>query len=299
MIDVQLPGDESVPEVVRSFAACVASVSETPVAEVPQPASDLRGAIAHWRSWLAGRGAGLVPVADAARFAWPGYWVAVLGEPAAAGRSGHATVVLMFGTPPGVVLSPQDPSLLGAAARDLPIREGYVVCGLDPAFGAAGPRLPRLSGTVELLALAAEATAPMRQVDQAEARAGRGLEGDRYADKAGTFTPTDPTVRGYDLTLVSAEALDELTLPDGGRLTYAESRRNVVTRGLDLNALVGRRFRVGEAECLGQRLCEPCAHLERLTGAGVLRGLIHRGGLRADVLTDGRISTGDLVETLD
>jgi hypothetical protein len=68
MIDVQLPGEESVPEVVRSFAACIASVTETPVAEVLQPESELRGAIAHWRSWLAGRGAGLVPIADATRF---------------------------------------------------------------------------------------------------------------------------------------------------------------------------------------------------------------------------------------
>ena len=82
------------------------------------------------------------------------------------------------------------------------------------------------------------------------------------------------------------------------RLGYAEARRNLITRGLDLNALVGRRFRVGEAECFGQRLCEPCSHLERLTARGVLRGLIHRGGLRADILTDGRIRIGSAIETL-
>jgi MOSC domain-containing protein YiiM len=99
--------------------------------------------------------------------------------------------------------------------------------------------------------------------------------------------------------LIQAEFLDELLLPDGRRLDYVDARRNVVTRGIELNALVGRRFRVGDVECLGQRLCEPCAHLERLTTSGVLRGLIHRGGLRADVLTDGEISIGSRIETLD
>ena len=139
----------------------------------------------------------------------------------------------------------------------------------------------------------------MRQVDQARALAGRGLDGDRYAAKAGTFTPNNDTARGYDLTLVEAEVLDQLGLPEGGRSGYADARRNVITRGIDLNALVGRRFRVGDVECLGQRLCEPCAHLERLTTKGVLRELIHRGGLRADVLTDGHISTGATIETID
>ena len=300
MIDVDLPQAEAVPTVVRSFAACVASVTETPVSEVPQPRADLRGAVAHWRSWLAGRGAGLVPVANAARFNWPGYWLAVLGHGHGAdGSADEPTAVLMFGSPSGVVLSPQDPSLVGSAATDLPIREGYVLCGLDPATSAPGSPLPRLHGTVEALAVAERATAPMRTVDAAVALNGRGLEGDRYAAKAGTFTPADEKVRGYDLTLVEAEVLDALTLPDGSTLGYAEARRNVVTREVDLNGLVGRRFRVGDVECLGQRLCEPCSHLERLTSKGTLRALIHRGGLRADVLTDGRIQTGAVIETID
>jgi MOSC domain-containing protein YiiM len=98
--------------------------------------------------------------------------------------------------------------------------------------------------------------------------------------------------------LIQAEVLDELVLTEDRRLGYAEARRNVITRDVDLNALVGRRFRVGDVECFGQRLCEPCAHLERLTTKGVLRGLIHRGGLRADVLTDGRIGIGSAIETI-
>jgi MOSC domain-containing protein YiiM len=90
--------------------------------------------------------------------------------------------------------------------------------------------------------------------------------------------------------------LDNLMLPEGHSLSYADARRNVITRGIDLNALVGRRLRIGGVECLGQRLCEPCSHLERLTTNGALRGLIHRGGLRADVLGDGQVTIGSLIE---
>src|SRR5919112_5582133 len=112
MLDVALPQTDEVPELVRSFAACVASATETPVSDVPQPRTDLRGAVAHWRSWLAARGTGLVPIAGAARFNWPGYWLAVLGD-ARSAESGTAGPI--FGAPSGVVASPPDPALLGAA----------------------------------------------------------------------------------------------------------------------------------------------------------------------------------------
>jgi hypothetical protein len=299
MIDVDLPEDDDSPELVRAFATCLAAVTETPIDELPLPRADLPGAFAHWRSWFAGRGAGLVAIAKPAAFNWPGYWVAVLDDPGPGPATDRGTAVLMFGSPAGVVLSPQDPDLLGRAATGLPITAGYVVSGLDPVtINATGSPLPTLSGTVETIALAEHATGHLREVKQAKALADRGLDGDRYA-KAGTFTPGNPTIRGYDLTLVEAEVLDGLTLPDGSRLERTGARRNIVTRGVDLNALVGRRFRIGDVECLGQRLCEPCAHLERLTTKGTLRALIHRGGLRADVLTDGVIAIGALIETLD
>ncbi len=299
MIEVDLPEDEAVPELTRAFAACLASVTEMPMAEVPQPRADLLGALAHWRSWLAGRGAGLVTLAKPASFKWPGYWLAVVGQAGSRARADDATAVLMFGTPSGVVLSPQDPSLLGRAATELPVREGYVVSGLDPASLTPTSAFPYLSGTVRAIALAQRATDDMQIVDHAKALAHRGLDGDRYAAKAGTFTPDSDTARGFDLTLIEGEVLDSLTLPEGRTLGLAEARRNVLTRGIDLNALVGRRFRVGNVECLGQRLCEPCSHLERLSTKGALRGLIHRGGLRADVLSDGEINTGDLIETVE
>jgi MOSC domain-containing protein YiiM len=294
VLDVALPEDlGDAPPLTRSFAACLASVIEVPVAQIGVRRLDLSQAVARWRGWLAGRGLGLVPIAGAERFNWPGYWIAVIDD-AAAGQ----VAVLMFGTPAGVVLSPTDPALVGRAARDLPVQQGYVVAGFDPALPQPAAR-PHLRGEVTALALAETATGPMRLVEYADALAGRGLSGDRYAAKAGTFTPAGGAGSGYDLTLIEAEALDELRLLGAGQLAYAEARRNVVTRGIDLNALVGRRFRIGEVECAGQRLCEPCAHLERLTTKGVLRGLIHRGGLRADVLTDGRIEVGAVIETID
>src|SRR3954449_3969788 len=194
MIEVDLPQDQATPELVRSFAACVASVTETPIGEVPQPRADLRGATAFWRSWLAGRGAGLVTLAKPAAFNWPGDWLAVLGQPSPRASADDATAVLMFGTPSGVVLSPQDSSLLGRAATDLPVLEGYVVSGLDPASLAHESALPHLSGTVEAIALAERATGGMHTVDRANALANRGLDGDRYAAKAGTLHPAPMTL---------------------------------------------------------------------------------------------------------
>lgn len=303
VIDLALPTNAGVPILVRSFAACLASVTEVPIAQIPQPQVELRGAVDAWRTWLAGRGAGLVPIADPGRFNWPGYWIAILGPDPRQGvdqpaRPLDRAAVVMFGTPAGVVLSPQVPGLLGRAAAELPVQEGYLLASLDPVL-AAPMTSAQLRGTVEAIAIAQHARGPVSLVDSARALAGRGLAGDRYATGAGTFTPADGNGRGYDLTLIQAEVLEELQLPEDRRLDYGTTRRNLVTRGIDLNALVGRRFRIAGVECLGQRLCEPCAHLERLTTTGVLRGLIHRGGLRADILTDGYISTGASIESTD
>ena len=295
MLDVELSPDTAGPRILESFRACVSSVLEIPLGEVPQYEENLRAAVAQWRTWLAGRGVGLVPIANASRFQWPGYWIAVLaGTP----DSNEQTAVLMFGSPSGAVLSPQSSALLGRAAADLPIEDGYVVAPFDPALSGESTK-PAQRGWVETVAIADRAEAPMQQITTARAIPGLGLDGDRYASHVGTFTPRSGRSSGYDLTLIEAEVLDELTLPDGQRLGYAEARRNIITRGIDLNALVGQRFRVGDVECVGRRLCEPCAHLERLTYRGVLRKLIHRGGLRADILTTGNITVGAAIERLE
>jgi MOSC domain-containing protein YiiM len=119
-------------------------------------------------------------------------------------------------------------------------------------------------------------------VGSASAVAGRGLEGDRHFHGDGA----EP---GQALTLIEAEVLEEVGL------SGAESRRQVMVRGVRLNDLVGRRFRVGEVECLGVELCEPCLHLQQMTRPGIIKELIHRAGLNADILNDGRISVGDQV----
>jgi MOSC domain-containing protein YiiM len=150
---------------------------------------------------------------------------------------------------------------------------------------------------VEAIYLAGEAAAPPRPVARVRAIAGRGLDGDRYAAGVGTYSGRPGT--GRHLTLIEAEAVEGLVLPDGARLDPADARRNLLTRGITLDTLLGRRFTVGEVECVGRRRCDPCAHLERLTHAGVLRGLTRRGGLRADILTDGDIAVGDAVRPVD
>ena len=124
-----------------------------------------------------------------------------------------------------------------------------------------------------------DALAPVGSVT---AVAGRGLTGDRHYFEQGA----DP---GEALTLIEAEALEDVGL------SGAQSRRQVVVRGGRLNDLVGKRFRIGDVQCLGVELAEPCLHLQQLTRPGIIKDLIHRGGLRADILTDGKISVGDVL----
>jgi hypothetical protein len=150
--------------------------------------------------------------------------------------------------------------------------------------------------SVEAIFIAAEAVAAPAPVEAVEAVAGRGLEGDRYFAGGGTFFEERKT--GQHLTLIEAEAIEALAHEEGIELGPGESRRNVVTRGIGLNDLLGRRFTVGDVECIGRRLCDPCSHLERMTQPGVLKGLVNRGGLRADIVTGGRIAVGDEVRDL-
>jgi hypothetical protein len=110
----------------------------------------------------------------------------------------------MFGSPSGAVLSPQSSALLGRAAADLPVEEGYVIAPIDPAESADSTK-PAQRGRVETVAIADRAEAPMQQIATARAIPGRGLDGDRYANRAGTFTPRSGSGVGYDLTLIEAE----------------------------------------------------------------------------------------------
>jgi MOSC domain-containing protein YiiM len=139
-------------------------------------------------------------------------------------------------------------------------------------------------GSVEGIHVAPTESELPRPVEAVEVTAD-GVVGDRYG-------------QARDLTLIEAEALEGLLEDTGIELSAAEARRQVLTRGIRLNDLVGERFAVGGVECVGQELCEPCDHLQRLTRQGVLRGLVHRGGLRADIVSGGRIAVGDTVAQL-
>ena len=138
-----------------------------------------------------------------------------------------------------------------------------------------------MSGEVLAIQLAVGGVGERDAVEAADATPGVGFAGDRGGD---------------DVTLIAQEALDALLADTGIEFSHRESGRNVLTRGVDLNALVGRRFTVGEVELTGVELCEPCADLERSRGKpGILRGLVHRAGLNADVLSAGTIRVGDTV----
>ncbi|HEY1277262.1 MAG TPA: MOSC domain-containing protein [Thermoleophilaceae bacterium] len=138
-----------------------------------------------------------------------------------------------------------------------------------------------MSGTVERIHISAqheELPEPVESVEVTE----EGVTGDRHFGER-------------NLTLIEAEALEALLEETGIELSPAASRRQVLTRGIRLNDLVGKRFTVGGVECVGEEWCEPCDHLASLTERGVLRGMVHRAGLRADIVSGGRIAVGDRV----
>jgi MOSC domain-containing protein YiiM len=149
-------------------------------------------------------------------------------------------------------------------------------------------------GEVISIQIASRAEELPHSVEQVRAAAGVGLEGDRYYYRTGTYSPKHD--EGREATLIESEALEALEHEYGQQLSAIESRRNITTRGVALNHLVGKEFRVGGALLRGIRLCEPCGHLEQMTGRKVSAGLVHRGGLRAQILQSGVIQVGDSIE---
>ena len=127
---------------------------------------------------------------------------------------------------------------------------------------------------VEAIHLGAPQTPELRAVESVQAVAGKGLEGDRYFIEGGAKP-------GQALTLVERDIVEEVGLPAGG------TRRQLTVSGKGLNDLIGKRFRVGDVECYGVELCEPCQHLESMTRPGIIKDLVHRAGLNADIVTGG------------
>src|SRR5436190_16851125 len=146
-----------------------------------------------------------------------------------------------------------------------------------------------MTGRVESIFITQEHGELPAPVERVRARAGGGLEGNRY------YWEDGDAPSGRAVTLIAAEAVETVGREGELSIEPAATRRNVLTRGIDVNELVGKRFRIGNVECEGVELCEPCAHLESMTQQGVIKAFAHRGGLNADILTDGEISVGDAV----
>ena len=150
-------------------------------------------------------------------------------------------------------------------------------------------------GLVVSIQITPEAKGTMERLQEVLAVKDRGLEGDRYCNQIGSYSHNPGPDR--EVTLIEAEAIEAIERDYGTTLDPKDSRRNITTRGVPLNHLAqGREFTIGEVRMRGLRLCEPCANLVKLTGKNVLQGLIHRGGVRAQVLNGGTIRVGDTVE---
>ncbi len=223
MREVTLP-DAWLPSEQSTFVACVATILELPLEDVPGPAAGED--VAGWRlqRWLGGLGLGLVPIADATSFSWAGPWIGWVRSPLVNERR----AVIMYGVPAGVVWDPSQVT----AADGWRLEGGFVVAALDIA--TARPLLPEASlsiGTITALYVAQEAGVPAQAVKSVRTFAGRGLDGDRHMMGKGTFPSGVP---GSALTLIEHEVCVSFSPP----LEADEHRRNVVTLGIELNSLV-------------------------------------------------------------
>lgn len=292
MREAPLPASD-LPLEMASFLACVATVLELPVARLPRPAAGedpVGGGIIS--RWLGGLGLGLARIADAQTFSWPGPWIARVGPSA----RGEARFVVMYGVPSGVVWDPAGAAhasgISAHAAQQVElddVEDGFLIAAADVALALPPrPAAPTVAGTVEAICVASSAGQPVELPAAVRAIAGRGLEGDRHVSGTGTF-PSGPS--GSALTMIEAEVCESFHPP----LEPDEHRRNLVVRGIDLNALVGHEFTIGTVPCRCMRLCEPCTVIQRYAARPVLRELVHSGGVRADILADGEIRVGDQV----
>lgn len=153
-----------------------------------------------------------------------------------------------------------------------------------------------MTGTVVAIYVAESGAEPMRAVPEAALEAGCGIRGDRYHRQGGTFSRRDQIRPDQEITLVESEEIERFNEATGLALDLGATRRNVVTRGIRLNELVGRQFSLGAAVVEGIRLCEPCAHLAAIVSKEVLPGLVHRAGLRARIVSGGVIRPADTIE---
>jgi hypothetical protein len=268
-----------------SFLACLATALELDQAQLPRLGPDEDPAAGPTVTrWLGGLSMGIARIADPTAFSWNGPWLARVQPP----DGGERRFVVMYGIPSGVVWDPAGDGVVDNAW----LLEGFVIAAGDIALARPPlPLAPAGSGTVEAIWVSASAGEPAQAVASVRALAGQGLTGDRHVTGRGTF-PSG--LAGSALTLVEAEVCETFE----PALGPDDHRRNILTRGIALNQLLGHEFTIGGVPCRGMRLCEPCTVIERYASRPILRALVHRGGLRADILADGEIRVGDEVRAV-
>lgn len=148
-----------------------------------------------------------------------------------------------------------------------------------------------LSGTV--------AGAELASLEHGELQAGRGLVGDRYYHGKGTFSKKFGGTPAVEATLIAQEEIDAVNAATGRTWRGSDFRRTLVTEGIDLSALIGKRFQVGDAVLEGIRFCEPCAHLASILGPEIMEHMVHKAGIRAQIVAGGPIRVGDKVAVVD
>ncbi len=151
--------------------------------------------------------------------------------------------------------------------------------------------------TISEILISESPESPMVSVAEAQAIAGRGIKGDRYYNDRGTFSPKSRRA-DFELTMIEKEKVDAFALSSELPFTAKDARRNLVTEGIELNELVGKEFHIGESRLMAIRLCEPCGYLAKISYPETLKGLIHKGGLRVQILESGKIQVGDSIRVV-
>ncbi|MFT4886433.1 MAG: MOSC domain-containing protein YiiM [Pseudohongiellaceae bacterium] len=153
-------------------------------------------------------------------------------------------------------------------------------------------------GLVEQIFIVKQQRGEITELASAELEAGKGIVGDRYHAKAQKMGSEGKAVHDNHISFIAGEELEAFLITHNSDLGFGDFRRSVVTSGIDLNALVGKQFKVGDSVCFGNELCEPCAYLAATVHRAVLPGLVGKGGLRATILSSGSISAGSMIEEL-
>jgi len=152
-----------------------------------------------------------------------------------------------------------------------------------------------MNGIIKDILLAEKTGKMLFSQHTAELHAGKGIVGDRYYLSQGTFSQTLKELPDFEVTLIEQEQIDKFNSTTGLTYSGADFRRNLVTKNININELLGQEFFVGKVKLRGIRLCEPCAHLSTMIGEQVLEHMVHKAGLRAQIIIGGQVHISDLI----